>query len=275
MQPNRRVRRSWNWRRLARKARAGAVAAVVYLPILVFVGLIYAVQFFGRLVGHPRRARGAPMKLLGGDHGAIGRANGNKRSQSRAITEPGSRQMRFPAGDPSPEHDGKAQFLSADSAAKPSGSASREIDSAIASGLALCATPTAVIVIVEEVAIRRELRWLVLEAAFVRLIDLGASSRDVCALMQIAGYEWLYEMQIAPRRFIRLTQPAQAGGGFRWQHYATRLICFEFEGRKEQHQVLPPPEVRSSPTRLFCYFDRNDQLLGWECPREPPRRYLK
>lgn len=92
--------------------------------------------------------------------------------------------------------------------------------------------------------------------------------------MHVVGYDWLYEMQIPPRRVIRLKPQRHTNGGYRWQHYAIRLICFEYERGREDESVLPAFDIEISQTQLLFYFDRNDQMVFWERPTQPRRRAI-
>ncbi|MBU1211894.1 MAG: hypothetical protein KJ587_11550 [Alphaproteobacteria bacterium] len=271
MQPFGHRRRNWNWARVAKKARGGAVAMLASVPLLVFISLVYAVMLVERLFSRRYRDGPAVPKFTNGSTGTgrIGPAGASRRQRGTLV--PG---LPRPAGmkarettTPQAEHDQRRGQTEAAEEAR------AEADRAIASNLALCISPAAVVVVAEEAVLRHELYWPMLETVFARLIDLSATSGDVRTLMRMCGYEWLYEMDIAPRRFVRLKAQA-SGGGLRWRHLAIRLICFELDGGMAHSELLPPFDILHSQTRIFVYFDDEDQVLGWERPLEPRRRHL-
>lgn len=271
MQPFGHRRRNWNWARVAKKARGGVVAALASVPLLLFIALIYVVMLIEMLFSRRRQSGPAVPKFINGKPG--GRPAGSAatpRRESGLLTPGLPRPVDMKAGEtatPQAAHHQHRRQTDSSEAAR------AQADRAIASNLALCVSPAAVVVVAEEAVLRHELYWPMLETVFARLIDLSASSRDVRTLMRVCGYEWLYEMGIAPRRFIRL-KPPTGSGGIRWQHTATRLICFEFDGGTAQSELLPPFDILLSQSRIFVYFDNDDQVLGWERPHEPRRRHL-
>jgi len=270
MQPIGHRRRSWNWQRLLKKARGGLVAALVSVPLLLFIGVIYIVMLFERFFGVLFRT--APGSGRHDRKTLSGAGNASHHGKHRVST-PLSRGLNgltaLPIVAPPFTNDQDAQGTLADAEER----SRTKVDRAILSNLALCRTPTAVNAVVEEAVLRKETRWPVIEEVFDRLVFLNANSNDVRLLMRTSGYDWLYQMQIKPRRFIQL-KPEFESGKIRWQHIATRLICYEFDGRGDQPDLLPPFDLQFSQTRIFFYFDDQKQLLGWERPSEPRRRSL-
>ena len=270
MQPFGQRRRNWNWARVAKKARGGAVAMLASVPLLIFISLVYAVMLVERLFS--RRYRGGPAapKFTSGStgRGRIG-STGLSRRQSGTLVPGLPRPAGMKAREttiPQAQHDHRRGQTQAAEEAR------AEANRAIASNLALSISPAAVIVVAEEAVLRHELYWPMLETVFARLIDLSATSTDMHTLMRMCGYEWLYDMGIAPRRFVRLKLQG-SGGKMRWQHVATRLICFESDGGMAHSELLPPFDILLSQTRIFVYFDDEDQAIGWERPAEPRRRH--
>ncbi len=138
---------------------------------------------------------------------------------------------------------------------------------AVRSNLALCRSPSAVIAVAEETAGRNGLYWPAIEIILSRLIELGADAEDVRDVLGLCHYDWLFEMP-THKRVIRLLDDR----GFRatsWQHFATRVICFECESADWQHY---PPDVSSfSAGRINAYFGVDGRFLEWSRVSELPR----
>lgn len=256
-------RRSWNWRRILKKLRGGIVAVLASVPLLLFIGLVYLVMAFNRLVG--RRDRPALTAFTPASD------RNNVSEQTALASGPNRLALRPPDGSVGtrssvPEKSAKNDHTDVRDVPGSARQAREASDEAIASNLALCRTPAALTAVVEEALHRNELHQQMLEVVYGRFIDLDAIADDVRALMGVCSYEWLYEMPIKRRRFIRL-KPRSGSGRIIWQHLATHLICFEFDAAAVERQRLPRIERLGWQKRIYFYFDADDQLVGWEQAR--------
>ncbi len=263
-------RRRWNWQRLLKKARGSIVAVLASVPLLLFICCVYVAMLFERLFSRGDQRMRSTLTDDGARNSVARRAVANEGAQRTAILGPvAPKGPGLIAKYTLPDAESGEQRALAEAADQ----ARQKSESVIASNLQLCRSPAAIAVIVEEAIYRRELHWRTLEVVFARFIDVNASSDAVRSLMRICAYEWLYEMQIEPRRFIRL-KPQTDRGRLLWHHAATRLICFEFNDETSHQELLPTFDGLISQDRIFFYFDRDDQLVGWERPRRTRRRHL-
>lgn len=252
------LRRSWNWPRLFRRFRQDAVSTLssaAFFCILLIVAVVTGIgratlRLRRRVFGWPsQEARTiAPVPTT--------RASGISRRHVLVLDNSPASSAPTESGAAASQHHYRS---TADEQ-----SAKEAANATVLANLNLCLSPPAILAVAEDAVARSALYWHGLESVFARLIQVEGKLDDVCDLMTICHFDWLYTKPVK-RRVIRLIGDSRVGG-MRWQHMSKQLICFEFDGVRKHPELHPAHKLFFSSTQLRIFFDAQGRFVHWDRP---------
>ena len=225
------LRRSWNWPRLFRRFRQDAVSTLssaAFFCILLIVAMVTGIgratlRLRRRVFGWPsQEARTiAPVRTT--------RASGISRRHLLVLDSSPASSALTESGAAASQHHYRS---TADEQ-----SAKEAANATVLANLNLCLSPPAILAVAEDAVARSALYWHGLESVLARLIQVEGKLDDVCDLMTICHFEWLYTKPLK-RRVIRLIGDSSAGG-MRWQHMSKTADLFRIRWSQKAPRTAP------------------------------------